>query len=132
MPPVGFRSLIVRALPGTMCDLVRKSGCAESTIRRWLHRLRAENECHISGWRRNYGGHTPYYEAGPGKDARCNLKRLTNTEYARRWRAKMAGTEHGDVAAAKNRARKVADRVKSRPRDWAAMLFAARKGVSHA
>jgi hypothetical protein len=127
MPPVGFRSLIARALPGTMNDLVRNSGCAESTIRRWLHRLRAEGECHIGGWRRNAGGPTPYYVAGPGKDARCNLKTFTNAECSRRSRARMKGTEHGDVMLAKNRARQVVERAKGRPHSWADALFIAQR-----
>jgi|SRR5471030_1751024 len=134
MSQIGFKSLIVRALPGTISDLVKKSGCAESTIRRWLNRMRADGECHIARWRRTGGSLTPFYVAGRGVDAVCNLKARTNAQYCRRSRAKMQGTEHGDVQHARELARKVADRSAAKQQTWAAALFvdARARGARHA
>ncbi len=87
MCQLGFKVLIARALPGTMAELSVKSGCAESTIRRWLHRMRAKDEAYISDWPYNVSGPTAYYSAGPGEDM-PKPRAKTSGEYSKKWRKK--------------------------------------------
>jgi hypothetical protein len=123
----GFRILIARSLPGSMTDLVRKSGCAESTIRRWLHRMRADGTCHISGWERNCSSITAIYSAGPGPDAPCRLKRKTSAQYSKEWRDRARKSGELDVIYARKNARDRASTATKKPHDWAAALFVGRR-----
>lgn len=123
MPPIGFGSLIARSLPGSMTDLVRKSGCAESTIRRWLHRMRADGTCHISGWERNCSSITAIYSSGPGTDVPCNLKRKTSAQYSKEWRKRARQSGELQFIYDRKYARDRAQTAAKRANTWASALF---------
>jgi hypothetical protein len=73
---------IIQAMPGTTGQLVEKSGWHHDTVARWVRRMRKTGECRIVDWRRpnRTGNFVPVYGAGPGADAVCTLKPLTNSE----------------------------------------------------
>lgn len=87
MPPVGERSTVAAALPGYIEDIVLKTGLAESTIRRWLNRMRLADHktVHIARWKRKNGGMAPYYVLGDGVDA-TKPKPHSQAQYSRKWR----------------------------------------------
>ena len=134
MPAIGFKKLIAGALPGCMQELETKSGCAQSTIRRWLHRMRKTGECCISGWMRNSGAITAIYSGGMGPDAPCRLKKMTPAEYSKGWRKR--AKKSGDLAVvyalknARDRARTAARQAARTPNTWFGALPGARE-VSH-
>lgn len=122
MAPPGFRKLIVNALPGCMQELAKKSGCAESTIRRWLHRLRSAGECYISGWKRNCGGFTAIYAAGAGKDRPCRLKSKTTAQWCKEWRQRARTSGQLEMIYSRKNARRRADDAARRPQTWLSAL----------
>lgn len=122
MPPIGFKKLIADALPGTMKQLVEKSGCAESTIRRWLERMRLAGECHITRWERTGGQITPHYVSGAGKDAVCNLKSKTSAQYCKEHRKRLRKTGDLDFYYARIRAQRKAIAAKTKPQSWLSSL----------
>ena len=74
MSLIGYRAVVERALPGTIPELVVKSGMREPVVRHWLRVLRAEELCHIGDWKPvpKLRGSSPYaaeFVAGPGADA---------------------------------------------------------------
>lgn len=120
MPPVGFRKQVELAMPGTFGELVGKTGLSQSTIKKWLAVIRADGASHIGKWIRTEGrggSFRPVHVLGPGRDARCNLKRMDGAECSRRYRKALAkASKEGDprldrrraVASAKWFARKAA------------------------
>lgn len=88
MAPPDKRKEVEAALPGTVLQLVDKTGLAESTVRRMLRRLRDDDKAHISKRLRNVGGSTPLWVAGPGEDA-PPLKPYTAAQYCRRFRKRV-------------------------------------------
>lgn len=69
MAPPSDRAKIMAALPGTIHQLVARSGSTEATIRRHLKRARKDGQSHIGRWIRTVGALTPFHMAGPGVDA---------------------------------------------------------------
>ncbi len=123
MPPVGERATVKAALPGNIEQLVEKTGLAESTIRRWLVRMRKAEpkEAHIVGWKRKCGGMAPRYAAGPGKDMK-KPKARSNAQYSQKWRAARK-VERLELEAARAEARACADRVASTNQSWFSALI---------
>lgn len=97
MPTVGHRQRVADALPGTRLEIAaRLPDLADSTVRRWLRIMRADNECHIKGWRRSTGTRGAFkavYAMGPGKDA-AKIKPEGTAVYSRRYRK---NTKHGEA-----------------------------------
>lgn len=124
MPQPGFQKLIARALPGCMQELVAKSGCAESTIRRWLKRFRAAGQACISGWKRNAGAITAIYSAGMGPDAPCRLKPKTGAQYCKEWRKRARQSGDLDFVYARRNALERAKTAAKRPNTWLSALGA--------
>ena len=122
MPQPGFQKLIARALPGCMQELVIKSGCAESTIRRWLKRFRDADEAHISGWTRNAGAITAIYSAGKGTDVPCRLKRKTSAQYSKDWRKRAKQSGDLEFVYARRNAIERAKAAAKRPNTWLSAL----------
>lgn len=107
MSPVGFRSLVMKNLPGTTEEIAERSGLRKGTIQRWIRDLRKENLCYISGWERQIGtagSPKAIYTLGNGKD-RPPPKALGTSVYSKRYRRKIKGTERGDLYSAKSKAR---------------------------
>lgn len=93
MAPPGYRHVIERALPGTMGQLVEKSGMSIALVRKWVRVMRADGGCHVGAWERTQGGRGEYgiaqvFVAGPGADV-----------------ALVAGAEHADIALKRDRCR---------------------------
>ena len=124
MAPVGFKTLIVRSLPGCMQELAKKSGCAESTIRRWLHRLRksdAVGVC-ISGYVRNCAAITAVYSAGFGPDAPCRLKAKTSAQYSKEWRKRARKSGSLELIYSRKNALRRAETAAKRQHTWLSAL----------
>lgn len=112
MAMLGFKKLIEKALPGTIDELVKKSGCAESTIRRWLRRMRKSKECHIGKWVERCSCDTPYWVEGKGDDAPYVRLACTSAEYSKRWRDGKKRVDYKlmcELKLARAKARKNAD-----------------------
>lgn len=109
------RPQVEAALPGTLGDISERSGVQLSTVVRWLRIMRDAGECHIGGWERTSGTGGPIkavYVLGPGKDAKCTLKRLSTATYSARHRAKTRKDGRREHVLAKNRSDYWADRAK--------------------
>lgn len=85
------------AFPGTVKELVKKTGWARTTVERRLHEYReaTPRKSHIIAWRRptGTGPFIPVHGLGAGEDKHCNLKPLTKPE---RWQnyVKSKGREY--------------------------------------
>ena len=88
MAPPSMIAKVEAALPGTVLQIVAKTGLVESTVRRWLVRLRADGKAHISKRLRNVGGSTPVWIAGPGEDA-PPIVPYTSAQYSKRFRRRV-------------------------------------------
>lgn len=129
MPPVGEKETVAAALPGNIEQLVAKTGLAESTIRRWLVRMRKTEpkEARITSWKRKAGGMAPRYAAGPGVDAK-KPKARTQAQYSQKWRDARK-EERLEIEAARTEARAAADRAARTPQAWTSALIAMRQGA---
>lgn len=77
------------AMPGTVRQLVDRSGWCREAVERCVKVLRAARDSHVGGWQASTGprGGPPakIHYAGPGRDMPCNIKPLTPAEiWARR------------------------------------------------
>lgn len=98
---------ILDSMPGTVSEIIKKSGYERCTVERWMRRMKhddpAQRECHIIDWRRPEvsGQFVAVYAAGPGKNAPCKLVAQSDAE---KWQR--AIQLHGmDKLRAKERAR---------------------------
>jgi hypothetical protein len=90
-------------MPGTQAELVKRSGYAHATVKRWLAKLREgepeQRAAHIAKWRipKGRGPASAVWRAGPGEHAPYPTWHTSNAE---RWRR--AKARHGlDVLNAK-------------------------------
>lgn len=129
MGPIGFKVLVLRAMPGTKLEIEAKSGCAKSTVQKWLLRMLDDGECHVIDWRRSsaQGSFQAVYAAGAGKSKRCPFKAYTNKQNKRRGRERLIASGENEFALAKRRARSHADKLAKQPQSWAAALFAVKR-----
>lgn len=93
MAPPGYRHVIERALPGTLAQLVDKSGMSIALVRKWVRVMRADGACHVGAWERGQGGRgelrvAQVFVAGPGADVPL-----------------VAGVEHADIVLKRDRCR---------------------------
>jgi hypothetical protein len=106
---------ILQAMPGSVSQLVTKSGYHRATVERWVRTLRAEQASHIIDWLRpnGSGNFIPVHGKGLGEDAPCTLKPLTASDD---W--KLAKQRYGmDTLRAKERARHWALKARRGRRD---------------
>lgn len=134
MPPVGYKAQVVAAMPGTVPEIVVRSGMTESTVKRWICIMRAAGESHIGSWKRSVGPgqFQSIHVLGPGDDAACKLRPFTVAECSKR--ARRAGRINGnaDAIQARRSAKYYAKKAASAAHDWAAALFMApHKGARH-
>lgn len=120
MDPPSARQTVKEALPGTIHQLVKKSGLTESCIRRWLRDMRDKKEAHISAYKRTAGLWTPLWVLGIGSDAK-KPKPLTSAHYCRMWRNKNR-RDNAEFKEAAKRAKKAADEAAKTPHDWLSAL----------
>jgi hypothetical protein len=125
MPPVGERAAVLAALPGDVHQLVEKTGLVESTVRRWLVRMRKAEpkQARVISWKRKNGGMAPRYVAGPGADA-PKPKARTQAQYSQKWRVARKA-ERLEIEAARAEARAHADRAARTPQAWTSALMGA-------
>ncbi len=124
MPMVGYKHLVAAALPGTLSEIIEKSGMLASTVCRWLRKLREEGACHVGGWERTKGTGGPIkrvYVAGPGEDVMCKLKRAGTAVYSARYRKK--NSDKRDTYNARRNAINAADRALRTPNTWLGELL---------
>lgn len=79
---------ILQAMPGTVAQLVAKSGYHRATVERWLVKLRAADGSHIVDWLppNGSGNFIPVHGVGPGPDAPCKLRAMTPSD---KWQARV-------------------------------------------
>lgn len=108
MPRPSHQQFVIDAMPGTTMEISAAAGVLPGTVVRWVRIMRAAGECHISGWVRSPSGEggpiKAVYAHGPGKDAKCNLRALTDKEYSRRFRRKAREEGRMEFIQAKKRA----------------------------
>ena len=125
MPPVGYKSHVIAAMPGTVPEITARSGLTESTVKRWIFIMRAAGESHIGSWKRSEGpgGFQSIHVAGPGADAVCKLKRRTCAQYSKRSRKAAKADGRMEIAQARRSAKYYANKAATQPHDWTAALF---------
>ncbi len=104
--------MMLRAMPGTVMEIMARTGVAKTTAKRWIGELRACGWVHVPKWQRPeaQGKIAPVFHAGPGKEAPCPPAR-TMRQYVDKCRAKARKDGRQDFIAAKGRAAKAAARV---------------------
>lgn len=115
------RQAVFDALPGTIPQIVKKTGVCRATVYHWIGKLRAAGACHISSWRRTTGCSTPRYVAGPGVDA-PKPSRLTGADYHRKHYIKHRRDVEMEMRATRKAARENAALMAKIPQGWAAAL----------
>ena len=124
--PQSRRDKVKAALPGTPPEIMATTGLARTTVWRWLKDLLEAGECHITPeWQRTPGGgpFVPSYAAGPGVNAKCKLKPFTDSQIAKRYRAKARKDGRWEDRNAKVRARWAADHARFTKDPLLAALF---------
>jgi hypothetical protein len=83
----------LRAMPGTLNEMVTRIGAPKTTVSHWVQKLRACGWAHVGKWERSSGPGSiqPVFHAGKGRDA-PKPSALTHTEITRRYIAKMRVT----------------------------------------
>jgi hypothetical protein len=114
---------IIAALPGTLPQIIQKSGVSRPTAYLWIGRLRKAGKVFIKGWRRTAGQSTPYYVAGQGED-KPRPAAQTNAEYHRRHYAKHRGPIEREDRAIRKAARLNAAAMAKTPQSWLSALGA--------
>ncbi len=127
MPPPGYKAQVKAALPGTLCDIVEKSGVQATTVVRWLKIMHTGHprEIYVSGWERTKGKGGPIkrvYSVGNQEDVKCRLKAQNQATYSARYRKKIRDTEQADLTKAKARAERWAKKAATKPQSWIAAL----------
>ncbi len=104
--------MMLRAMPGTVTEVMERTGVAKTTAKRWIGELRACGWVHVPKWKRPeaQGKIAPVFHAGPGKDAPRPPTR-TAKQYVDKCRTKARKDGRQDFIAAKDRAAKAAARV---------------------
>src|ERR1700688_3233189 len=71
-----MRQIVHDALPGTLMEVVERTGLCKTTVRKYIWQMREERLVYISKWIRSkaQGSFQPYFRLGKGKDAPCKLK----------------------------------------------------------
>ncbi len=132
MPPPGYRKLIAASLPGTLSEIMAKSGMTEGTCKRWIRILREEGLSHITDWKRatgTRGGFRPVHAPGAGTDAANPLQPLTSAETCKRYRDKIKlDRDRNDRHKAKSLARQFARKAGRRGDPLVNALFGTRGG----
>lgn len=88
MPTPSARAKIVAALPGCSEVISRKTGVAESSVRKHLRQLQAEGNANIARFVRTSGHPAAYWVAGPGENAEPPAPQTT-AEYSRAFRKRV-------------------------------------------
>lgn len=133
MPPVGYKAQVVAAMPGTVPEIMARSGMTETTVKRWIRILRAAGESHIAKWKRSIGSGAfqSVHVLGAGQDARCYLQPYTTAQLSKRSRRAGKVDGRAEATQARRSAKYYAKKAARTPHDWAAMLFVApRREVS--
>jgi hypothetical protein len=96
------RLAILAALPSEQSDVAATTGLSVATVSRWIARMHKAGQIRIGSWRRHPSGGEPIptYVSGPGEDATCSIKPMTNTERCRRARQRRRERTEEAVAAA--------------------------------
>lgn len=111
---MSYRLRVLEALPGTYAEIIERAHACRGTVENWLRVLRAEGQAHIGSWKRTEGRggkYQPVFVAGPGQDAKCNLKRLPSETYQRRYKKRALEDGRYDQALARKRAQYHAERA---------------------
>jgi hypothetical protein len=114
-------------MPGTVREIMVKSKLSRRTVQKWIAIMREAKESHITGWKRtpDKGPHHAIHGLGPGKDARCQFKPLSNKVRWKRHAAKLTD-EQWDIRRARDGARRNIKKAKAKPNPWFGALMVPR------
>lgn len=121
MPTPSMEHVIFAALPGTIPEIMKRTGVGRACAYNWLKAFRAESKAHIKGWRRTTGQSSPYFVAGPGEDA-PRPKRQTGAAYNKRHYRKHRRDLDKELRASANAARANAASTRTKPQTWLSAL----------
>lgn len=124
MPRINHMDAVLAALPGTLSEIMSKSGVKKQAVARWLRIMRKNKECHVGKWRRSKGQGPlmRFYVRGHGIDAK-RPERLSMAVYKKRYRDRHP--DEVDIYNARRRAISVANRAARTPQNWASALMGA-------
>jgi hypothetical protein len=99
-------------MPATRRKLIEITGMPTRTAYNVVKRLHEDGKIHIIGWERTHGGgpFVQIWQAGPGDDAYCQLRPMTQSQIWRRYKAKAIKSGANDFKLAAKRARYHADK----------------------
>lgn len=84
------KQLVIKAMPATQRELIKKTGLAQGTISRMVRNLHEQKKCHISGWKpTKRGDRMARYKGGPGEDVPNTFEPLTSAETSARYRIRL-------------------------------------------
>lgn len=106
-----WRDDILDAMPNATPAIGELTGAHRNVVNRWITRLHAAGEIHITGWLRWRGGPLPIYTVGPGVDAPCTLKPYSPMQNYNRFKRRARSDGRWEDAKAKSRARAAAKRA---------------------
>lgn len=115
------RDSVFKALPGTIKQVVKKSGTSDSSVRLWLTTMHKAGEIHISAWRHTQGAKQPYYSVGAGED-KPPPPNFTEQEYRERYEKKHPGRVR-EIKTKSERKRRVKNKLKAAGHSFLLTLF---------
>lgn len=116
-----YEQAVLAALPGTIPQIMQKSGVGRATVYLWLNRLRKLAKVFIKSWRRTTGQSTPFYVIGQGIDA-PRPKARTGADYSRRHYVKHRRDLDKELRASKKAALANAASTRTKPQSWLSAL----------
>jgi hypothetical protein len=128
-----LKQFVLGALPGTMPELIIKSGVSKSAVFRAIRDARAAGEVRISKWQypTKGGRPMPTYVKGAGKDAKCRLKPQTTAVSSAKHRKRAMKDGRWELRNAAVRARYRADKARQRPQTWFSALMPSKQTKSN-
>lgn len=120
MPNQILEQAVFAALPGTVPEIMKKSGVSSRTVYEWIKTFREQGRIHIATWRRN-GYLRPYYAAGHGVD-KPRPKAFTKATIDRRYYRKHVRDLEKEIRASGRAARKNAASTRKAPQSWISAL----------
>ena len=123
-PQVQYRETVFDALPGTIAQIVQRTGVGRATVYKWLTALRAADRCFVKSWRRTEGRYCPRFAAGCSTDAPLPAP-LSGAEHSRKHYVKHRKPIETELRAVRKAARENASRMAKAPQSWMSALMGA-------
>lgn len=115
------RQAVFAALPGTIPQIIKKSGVSRATVFAWIRVFQAERLTYIKRWKLTKGNPTPFYVIGEGENE-PRPGPQTSSQYSRRYYVKHRAEFEREQRANRRAAREYAATVAKRPQSWLSAL----------